>query len=229
MKFTRLGSIFFCVLLQAILVFNAHSHSSQFTHPQDSDYFVRPIQDSDYFVHPIKETTGLVYSGRYHYPKHLDNWKWVSLGTYSVRYRGKILIYRYCSEYVQHRGHPQHHRSASGRRRVTLESWRIDTHSSFLRPLCSCYRCVALSGFKKLNFQSGSIHYVIYYSGHAEIHKDEKTERVKPKTSVKPKPKMKQLEQHSRKRSRTKNAQAEPRNRKEERRRPRCGISSHNQ
>lgn len=202
MMFTRL-TIALCALIQAIVVFNAHSYSSQLPHHQDNDYFVRPIQDSDYFVYPIKETVGFVYSGRYHYSKHLDNWKWISFGGYSVRYQGKIIrIYRYCSD--QHNGHRKHHRRVSGKHRWTLaqpwraQSWRIDTPPSFLRPLCSCYRCIVAPRLKKLSLRSGSIHYVIYYSGHAEIHKDEETEH-----RVKPKPKTEQLEQHSGKRPRT--------------------------
>ena len=212
MKFTRLGGIVFSVLLQAVLISYAHSHSSQF---QDSDYFVRP-----------ETTTGLIYSGRHYYPKHLGSWKWINLSEdHSVRYRGKVIIYRYhCPEYLQHR------RSTSGSRRLTLaQSWRIDTPTVYLRPLCSCYKCIARPRLKKLIVQSGCLQYiyVIYYSGEAEIHKDEKPEhRVKPKAKAKPKPKpkMKPLEQHSRKRSR----QFEPRNRKKEHRRPpRCGVSSH--
>ena len=208
-----------CVL-QAVLVLNAHSHSiSQLTH-----------HDSDYFVRPVEETIGLVYSGRY-YPQQPDSWKWITIGEYGLRYRGKILIYRYCSDF-QHRGHPKHHHNASGRHRwLTFESWRVNTHPSFRRPLWSCYRYTARPQLKKMSLRSGSIHYVIYYRGHVEIHKDEKTEHlVKPKTNTKskPKPKMERLEQHSQKPSRAKNRKVdESRNRKKERHRPRCGVSSH--
>ncbi len=220
MKLRYTIGIVVCVL-QAVLVLNAHSHNSQLRHHQDSDYFVRPIE----------KTSGLVYAGQFH-PKNSDHWKWIALGEHSVRYRGKVLvfIYRYCSDF-QHRGNPKHHRNASGRRRLLiLESWRIDTHPSFFRSLCSCSKCIARPRLKKLSLHSGSLHYVIYYRGHAEIHEDKKTEHpVQPKTNAKPKSKrkMKQLEQHSRKRSHTKKEKFEPRNRKKERRRPRCGVSSH--
>lgn len=221
MKFTRLGGTVFCVLLQAILAFNAHSHSSQLT------------EDSDYLVLSFKETTGLVYSGRY-YPRQPDNWKWITLDEYnSVRYRGKLLIYRYCSEYFQHRGHPNHHYNSSGRRTLTLESRRVYTHQLPRRPLCSSYRYIPLQRFQKLSLRHGSIHYVIYYTGKVEFHKNEKSDRksencVKPKTRVK----RKQLEQHSRKRSCEKKGKFEPRKpeREKERSRPRrcCGVPSHN-
>lgn len=209
-------------ILQAVLVLNAHSHNiSQLIH-QDSD--------SDYFVRPIEQTTGLVYAGQYH-PKDPDNWKWITLGKYGIRYRGKILIYRYCADF-QHRGHPKHHhRDASGRHRwLTFESWRVNTHPSSPRPLCSCYRWTTRSQLKKMSLRNGSIHYVIYYRGHAEIHKDEKTEHlVKPKTKPKPKRKMEQLEHHNQKPPRAKSGKVdESHNRKKERRRPpRCRVSSH--
>lgn len=212
--------IVFCMLLQAVLVLNVHSHHShQLTHYPDSDYFVRPV----------KQTAGLVYNRRDPYRRHTDNWKWIALGEHYIRYQGQIHIHRYCS--VQHRKQPKHYRGAPGKCRLalTLESWRIDVHPA--RPLCSCYRCITLPQFKKVSLRSGSMLYVIYYSGHVEIHKDQKTEhRVKPKMNAKPKQKMKRLEQHSRKRSRrnTKNAQSETRNRKEQRRRPQCGVSFHN-
>lgn len=209
MKFKIVFTIVFCLLLQAILV-PAHSHRRQLT---DSDYFVRPMVQ--------EKTTGLIYSGRYQDPKHPDSWKWIALGDVDVRYRGKILIYRryskhhrHCSEYfqLQHRRNPKHHYSASSgrRRRSTLESWQISTH-----PL----------GFKKLIFR----HYVVYYTGHAEIHveihKGEKTERVKPKPKLKPKPKpkpkpkLKPLAPNC-----EENATCETRERKQERRRAQCNC-----
>ena len=204
-------------ILQAILILNAHSHSiSQLTH-----------HDSDYFVRPVEQTTGLVYAGQYHHPKHPDNWKWITLGEYAIRYRGQILIYRYCADF-QHRGHPKHHhRDASGRHRwLTFESWRVNTHPSSPRPLCSCYRWTTRSQLKKMSLRNGSSHYIIYYRGDAEIHKDE-DEKTEHQTNAQPKPKrkLKRFEPHSRTRSRNEKFE---RNRKEKhhRSRLRCGISS---
>lgn len=222
MKLRRYTIGIIIYLLQAVLVFNnAHGYSTnQLTY------------DSDYFVRPVAETTGLVYSGRY-YPQQRDSsWKWIALDEYnSLRFQGAVIIYRYDCSNFQQSGNPKHHHhhsSFSGRRRLvlTLESWRIDAHQSFRRPLCSGYRYIARPRLKKLSLRRGSIRYTIYYRGHAEIHEDKKTEHpVKPKP--KPKRKRKQLEQHSRKRSHTKNEKFEPRDRKKERRRPQCGVSAH--
>ena len=209
LRYTTIGIV--VCLLQAAVLLNANSHSPN----QDSDYFVGPIEN-------IEKTSGLVYVGRYHPQQHPDNWKWITLGEYSVRYRGKVIIfiYRDYSDFQRRRKPTHHHRNAFG---LTLESWRIDT-----RPLCNCYKCIAARPrLQKLSLHRDSLHYVIYYRGHVELHP------VKPKTNAKPKPnrKVKQLEEHSRKsHTRNEKREFEPRNRKsqrkKERRRP-CGVSSH--
>ena len=205
MKFTRLGGIVFSVILQA-LIFNAHSYSR--THHQDSDYFVPPIEnakfhtlqdrssfpflaerdnrieDADYFVFaPIEETTnGLIYSGRFRYPSQPDSWKWIMLDRgHSVRYKGRILIFRHS---VSKNFHTIPHCSSTPDSQWTRKPWRISgTHQHrFLR---------SQSRLKKIDLRiSETVSYAIYYSGKAEIHAEQQPHvKRKPKPHVKRKPK----------------------------------------
>ena len=207
-------------LLQAVVLFDAHSHSvSPLTH-----------HDSDVLVQPVENTTGLIYSGRFYYPQQPDNWKWIALGEDgNVRYRGKLLIFRYISV-------PRNPCEASGGysrvntlgRIDTLRSTRL-THRASVRLSCSCYR-YTLSRWQRLDFRSRTSRYIIYYRGEVEIHSnDGKTlkQRRKPEHRVKSKqqPNRQPLR---RVKKETKQERVKGRKPVKQRRRARCGVSSHN-